>query len=107
MRRSGPGPGARGVAMSRRPGPAGPRRSPGAQPTLVPAGLDLDAEREKIRREIEELERSLEPGATSVEVTVSDSSLSSGTGRPLLSSLPRCFCVVTVLPLHTRVWFSC
>ncbi|NXW86175.1 SNPC4 protein, partial [Alopecoenas beccarii] len=53
-----------------------PSRSPGAQP---PAGLDLDAEREKIRREIEELERSLEPGGASVEVTVSDSSLSSGT----------------------------
>ncbi|PKK24392.1 small nuclear RNA activating complex, polypeptide 4, 190kDa, partial [Columba livia] len=50
-------------------------------PTLVPAGLDLDAEREKIRREIEELERSLEPGATSVEVTVSDSSLSSDDGE--------------------------
>ncbi|NWQ81739.1 SNPC4 protein, partial [Columbina picui] len=44
-----------------------------------PAGLDLDAEREKIRREIEELERSLEPGGASVGVTVSDCSLSSGT----------------------------
>ncbi|NXK06397.1 SNPC4 protein, partial [Herpetotheres cachinnans] len=46
---------------------------------LSPASLDLNAEREKIRREIEELERSLEPGGASVEVTTSDSSLSSGT----------------------------
>ncbi|NXP48526.1 SNPC4 protein, partial [Heliornis fulica] len=43
-----------------------------------PAGLDLNAEREKIRREIEELERSLEPGVTSIDV--SDSSLSSDAG---------------------------
>ncbi|NXW44800.1 SNPC4 protein, partial [Nyctiprogne leucopyga] len=48
------------------------RRSPGA--------LDLNAEREKIRREIEELERSLEPGGADIEVSVSDCSLSSGTG---------------------------
>ncbi|NXE74393.1 SNPC4 protein, partial [Cochlearius cochlearius] len=44
------------------------------------AALDLNAEREKIRREIEELERSLEPGGAGIEVAVSDSSLSSGTG---------------------------
>ncbi|NXI96541.1 SNPC4 protein, partial [Psophia crepitans] len=37
----------------------------------------LNAEREKIRREIEELERSLEPGGAGIEVAVSDSSLSS------------------------------
>ncbi|NXH66333.1 SNPC4 protein, partial [Hydrobates tethys] len=42
---------------------------------------DLNAEREKIRREIEELERSLEPGGAGIEVAVSDSSLSSGTGK--------------------------
>ncbi|NXR15736.1 SNPC4 protein, partial [Semnornis frantzii] len=42
--------------------------------------LDLNAEREKIRREIEELERSLEPGGANLEMAVSDSSLSSGTG---------------------------
>ncbi|NXG06227.1 SNPC4 protein, partial [Sakesphorus luctuosus] len=46
-----------------------------------PPGLDLDAEREKIRREIEELERSLEPGGANIELALSDSSLSSGTGR--------------------------
>ncbi|NXT55014.1 SNPC4 protein, partial [Pluvianellus socialis] len=57
--------------MSRWPGPAGARRPAGA--------LDLNAEREKIRREIEELERSLEPGGAGIEVAVSDSSLSSGT----------------------------
>ncbi|KAM6243884.1 snRNA-activating protein complex subunit 4 [Porphyrio hochstetteri] len=57
--------------MSHRPGPPGaPHR---------PAALDLNAEREKIRREIEELERSLEPGGTSIEAAVSDSSLSSDT----------------------------
>ncbi|NWX06601.1 SNPC4 protein, partial [Caloenas nicobarica] len=53
-----------------------------------PAGLDLDAEREKIRREIEELERSLEPGGTGVAVTVSDSSLSSGTAGGAARSSP-------------------
>ncbi|XP_064027564.1 snRNA-activating protein complex subunit 4 isoform X1 [Pogoniulus pusillus] len=46
---------------------------------LPPAALDLNAEREKIRREIEELERSLEPGGASLEMAVSDSSLSSAT----------------------------
>ncbi|XP_061867246.1 snRNA-activating protein complex subunit 4 isoform X2 [Colius striatus] len=52
--------------MSLGPGPAG-----------RPGVLDLNARREKIRREIEELERSLEPGAAAV--AVSDGSLSSGT----------------------------
>lgn len=42
-----------------------------------PAGANLNAEREKIRREIEELERSLQLDVTSVDVAVSDSSLSS------------------------------
>ncbi|PKU38158.1 snrna-activating protein complex subunit 4 [Limosa lapponica baueri] len=63
--------------MSRWPGPAGSRRPPGAGAALSPAALDLNAEREKIRREIEELERSLEPGGAGIEVA--DSSLSSGT----------------------------
>ncbi|NXT42683.1 SNPC4 protein, partial [Pelecanoides urinatrix] len=66
--------------MSRWPGPAGARRPPGAEAALSSAALDLNAEREKIRREIEELERSLEPGGAGIEVAVSDSSLSSGTG---------------------------
>ncbi|NXE68742.1 SNPC4 protein, partial [Calcarius ornatus] len=80
--------------MSRGPGPAGPLRSP--------QGLDLDAEREKIRREIEQLERSLQPGGAGIQLALSDSSLSSGlsysTGcyRPafpttaFLSFLPKC-----------------
>ncbi|XP_066419054.1 snRNA-activating protein complex subunit 4 [Molothrus aeneus] len=55
--------------MSRGPGPAGPLRSP--------QGLDLDAEREKIRREIEQLERSLQPGGADIQLALSDSSLSS------------------------------
>ncbi|NWH66359.1 SNPC4 protein, partial [Geococcyx californianus] len=56
--------------MSRRSGPTGAPCSPGA--------FDLDAERERIRREIEELERSLGAGGA-----VSDCSLSSGSGaRP-------------------------
>ncbi|NXM75529.1 SNPC4 protein, partial [Serilophus lunatus] len=40
-----------------------------------PHGTDINAERDRIRREIEELERSLQPG---VELAVSDCSLSSG-----------------------------
>ncbi|NXX26934.1 SNPC4 protein, partial [Nicator chloris] len=55
--------------MSRRPGRAGPLCSP--------QGLDLDAEREKIRREIEQLERSLQPGGAEIQLSLSDSSLSS------------------------------
>ncbi|XP_064325124.1 snRNA-activating protein complex subunit 4 isoform X2 [Phalacrocorax carbo] len=74
--RPGPGPGGCGAAMSRWPGPAGPRCAGAA---LSPAGLDLDAERERIRREIEELERSLEPGGAGIETAVSDASLGSGT----------------------------
>ncbi|NXO51143.1 SNPC4 protein, partial [Aramus guarauna] len=49
-----------------------------------PAALDLNAEREKIRREIEELERSLEPGGAGIEVAVSDSSLGSDSVSPAL-----------------------
>ncbi|NXG25195.1 SNPC4 protein, partial [Grallaria varia] len=52
-------------------------------------GLDLDAEREKIRREIEELERSLEPGGAGIELAVSDCSLSSGS--VFLSFPLKCF----------------
>ncbi|NXC13477.1 SNPC4 protein, partial [Corythaeola cristata] len=65
---------------------------------LSPAALDLNAEREKIRREIEELERSLEPGEAGIEAAVSDSSLSAGTGaagRGLARLQPP-----PVLPLH-------
>ncbi|NXL22818.1 SNPC4 protein, partial [Setophaga kirtlandii] len=43
-----------------------------------PQGLDLDAEREKIRREIEQLERSLHPGGADIQLALSDSSVSSG-----------------------------
>lgn len=76
----GPGRGSgSGAAMSRWPGPAGARRPSGAEAALSPGALDLNAEREKIRREIEELERSLEPGGAGIEMAVSDSSLSSGT----------------------------
>ncbi|XP_061332902.1 snRNA-activating protein complex subunit 4 [Pezoporus flaviventris] len=57
--------------MSRGPGAAGPRSSPAA------GALDLNAEREKIRREIEQLERSLEPGGAASGADVSD--CSSGT----------------------------
>ncbi|NWV55673.1 SNPC4 protein, partial [Daphoenositta chrysoptera] len=42
-----------------------------------PEGLDLDAEREKIRRQIEQLERSLQPGGAEGPLALSDSSLSS------------------------------
>ncbi|NXA03198.1 SNPC4 protein, partial [Sapayoa aenigma] len=70
--------------MSRGPGPTGAPRAP--------PGLDLNAERDRIRREIEELERSLEPGGTGIELAVSDCSLSSGTGSaggaPACVSLP-------------------
>ncbi|NXX15029.1 SNPC4 protein, partial [Podargus strigoides] len=59
-----------------------------AEAALSPAALDLNAEREKIRREIEELERSLEPGGAGTEVNVSDSSLSSGTGTAGLALSP-------------------
>ncbi|NWV36247.1 SNPC4 protein, partial [Grantiella picta] len=48
-----------------------------AGPLRSPEGLDLDAERQKIRREIEELERSLEPGGADIQLVLSDSSLSS------------------------------
>nr|XP_048678345.1 snRNA-activating protein complex subunit 4 isoform X4 [Caretta caretta] len=43
----------------------------------VMSPVDLHAEREKIRREIEELEKSLDPAIPSIEVLVSDSSLDS------------------------------
>ncbi|NXY08789.1 SNPC4 protein, partial [Pteruthius melanotis] len=60
-----------------------------AGPLRSPDGLDLEAEREKIRREIEQLERSLQPGGTDVQLALSDSSLSSGTGPGGLGALPR------------------
>ncbi|XP_074412787.1 snRNA-activating protein complex subunit 4 isoform X1 [Zonotrichia albicollis] len=55
--------------MSRGPGSAGPLRSP--------QGLELDAERERIRREIEQLERSLQPGGTGIQLALCDTTLSS------------------------------
>ncbi|NWT25415.1 SNPC4 protein, partial [Cardinalis cardinalis] len=70
-----------------------------------PQGLDLDAEREKIRREIEQLERSLQPGGADIQLALSDSSLNSaeeglsystGCYRPafpttaFVSFLPKC-----------------
>ncbi|NXF10472.1 SNPC4 protein, partial [Smithornis capensis] len=61
--------------MSRGPGPAGAPHTP-----HTPPGIDLNAERDRIRREIEELERSLEPGGAGVDLAVSDCSISSGTG---------------------------
>ncbi|XP_064379940.1 snRNA-activating protein complex subunit 4 [Dromaius novaehollandiae] len=61
--------------MSRWPGPAGAQGPRGAEAAPLPGGRDLEAEREKIRREIEELERSLEPGGAAG----SECSLSSGT----------------------------
>lgn len=67
--------------MSGGPGSAGPLRSP--------QGLDLDAEREKIRREIEQLERSLQPGGAEIQLALSDSSLISGTGSGGFGALPR------------------
>ncbi|NWS85627.1 SNPC4 protein, partial [Toxostoma redivivum] len=54
-----------------------------------PQGLDLDAEREKIRREIEQLERSLQPGGADIQLALSDSSLSSGTASGGLGALSR------------------
>ncbi|NWI38885.1 SNPC4 protein, partial [Picathartes gymnocephalus] len=60
--------------MSRGPGPAGPLRSP--------QGLDLDEERERIRREIEQLERSLQPGGADIQLALSDCSISSAKEVP-------------------------
>uniref|UniRef100_A0A669Q5V8 snRNA-activating protein complex subunit 4 n=1 Tax=Phasianus colchicus TaxID=9054 RepID=A0A669Q5V8_PHACC len=56
--------------------------------TNGPAGAELNAEREKIRREIEELERSLRLDVTGGDVAVSDSSLSSGTRGAALPAGP-------------------
>ncbi|NXJ23299.1 SNPC4 protein, partial [Dicrurus megarhynchus] len=56
-----------------------------------PEGLDLDAEREKIRREIEQLERSLQPGGADVHLALSDSSLSSGSAKEVLSYRTDCY----------------
>lgn len=47
--------------------------------------MDIDAEREKITQEIQELERILYPGSSSVHLEVSESSLSSDSeaGEPM------------------------
>ncbi|NWV22644.1 SNPC4 protein, partial [Origma solitaria] len=80
--------------MSRGPCPAGPLRSPEV--------LDLDAEREKIRREIEELERSLEPGGADIQLALSDSTVSSGTGSGGLGALPRQPPALGTFSLHSK-----
>ncbi|NXD96421.1 SNPC4 protein, partial [Chaetorhynchus papuensis] len=80
--------------MSRGPGRAGPLRSP--------QGLDLDAEREKIRREIEQLERSLQPGGADVDLVLSDSSLSSGTGSGGARGAPQAAPALCTFALHPR-----
>ncbi|NXC58206.1 SNPC4 protein, partial [Aleadryas rufinucha] len=67
-----------------------------------PEGLDLDAEREKIRREIEQLERSLQPGGAEIQLVLSDASLSSGTGSGGLAALPRQPPALCTFPLHPR-----
>ncbi|NXA92164.1 SNPC4 protein, partial [Melanocharis versteri] len=56
-----------------------------------PQGLDLDAEREKIRREIEQLERSLQPGGADIQLALSDSNLSSGSPEEGLSYRADCY----------------
>ncbi|NXT08876.1 SNPC4 protein, partial [Prunella fulvescens] len=63
-----------------------------AGPLRSPQRLDLDAEREKIRREIEQLERSLQPGGADIQLALSDSSLSSAAFQTtaFLSLLPKC-----------------
>nr|XP_012433802.4 snRNA-activating protein complex subunit 4 isoform X1 [Taeniopygia guttata] len=52
--------------------------SGGPGPLRSPRGLDLEAERERIRREIQQLERSLQPGGTDLQL--SDCTLSSDGG---------------------------
>uniref|UniRef100_A0A8C8R8L8 Small nuclear RNA activating complex polypeptide 4 n=1 Tax=Pelusios castaneus TaxID=367368 RepID=A0A8C8R8L8_9SAUR len=49
----------------------------------VMSPVDLHAEREKIQKEIEELEKSLDPGITSVDVVMTDSSLDSDSADDL------------------------
>lgn len=51
--------------------------------------MDVDAEREKITKEIEELERILDPGSTSINVEVSESSLESDSDAGKLLSVAR------------------
>ncbi|KAJ7308472.1 hypothetical protein JRQ81_009023 [Phrynocephalus forsythii] len=51
-----------------------PRCSPLPFPAANVSAMDIDAEREKIRREIEELERSLGPGVANLEDELSGSS---------------------------------
>lgn len=49
--------------------------------------MDIDAEREKITKEIKELERILDPGSTSINVEVSESSLESDSDAGKLLSV--------------------
>lgn len=51
--------------------------------------MDIDAEREKITKEIKELERILDPGSTSINVEVSESSLESDSDAGKLLSVAR------------------
>ncbi|NWV14444.1 SNPC4 protein, partial [Ptilonorhynchus violaceus] len=73
----------------------------------------LDAEREKIRREIEELERSLEPGGTDIQLALSDSSLSSGCGhtagsaKELLSYKTDCYILAFKATISFSVHLKC
>ncbi|XP_032977957.1 snRNA-activating protein complex subunit 4 [Rhinolophus ferrumequinum] len=53
------------------------KRGVAAAPVLPAEVMDIDAEREKITKEIKELERILDPGSTSINVEVSESSLES------------------------------
>ncbi|NXS84994.1 SNPC4 protein, partial [Erpornis zantholeuca] len=62
-----------------------------------PDGLDLDAEREKIRREIEQLERSLRPGGADIQLALSDASLSSALSG---EASPACVWIVGLCVTH-------
>ncbi|MEJ1271812.1 small nuclear RNA activating complex polypeptide 4 [Cricetulus griseus] len=55
-----------------------------ARPRRQVEAMDIDAEREKITQEIQELERILYPGSSSVHLEVSESSLSSDSEADLL-----------------------
>lgn len=58
--------------------------------------MDIDAEREKITQEIQELERILYPGSSSTHLEISESSLSSDSE----AGMPMC------LALHSMAWLE-
>ncbi|NXK77793.1 SNPC4 protein, partial [Amazona guildingii] len=66
--------------------------------------LDLNAEREKIRREIEQLERSLQPGGAASDADVSD--CSSGTVTKIIM-LHTCFSSKHFSPFHSLKCLNC